>query len=250
MVEILQRTLQDVPLLEVVNPDYRYQATPLVIFYHGWRSEKELVLTQARKLAQKNIRVVLPDAMNHGQRQQPVSTLPSFTFWNSIQGNLAEFQLIIDFYRQRQLIRDNQIGVGGYSMGGMTTGALLTHHPEIKAATIIMGTPDLNAYAQLVRDSATKHHLYLPADMADLTSWIDHYDLNLHPETINQRPLLFWHGTADERIPYVQSRDFFDRIHDQPYAEQVAFITGYQAQHLVKIPLMEKIANFFEYYLT
>lgn len=250
MVEILQRTLQDVPLLEVVNADYRYQATPLVIFYHGWRSEKELVLTQARKLAQKNIRVVLPDAMNHGQRQQPVSTLPSFTFWNSIQGNLAEFQLIIDFYRQRQLIRDNQIGVGGYSMGGMTTGALLTHHPEIKAATIIMGTPDLNAYAQLVRDSATKHHLYLPADMADLTGWIDHYDLNLHPETINQRPLLFWHGTADERIPYAQSRDFFDRIHDQPYAEQVAFITGYQAQHLVKIPLMEKIANFFEYYLT
>lgn len=250
MVEILQRKLQDVPILEVVADEHRYQATPLVVFYHGWRSEKELVLTQARKLAQKNIRVILPDAMNHGQRQQPVSTLPSMTFWNSIQGNLAEFQLIIDFYRQRHLILNDQIGVGGYSMGGMTTGALLTQHPEIKAATIIMGTPNLNAYAQLVREHAAKHHLYLPDDMQQLTSWIDYYDLNRHPETINHRPLLFWHGTEDERIPYAQSRDFFDRIQPQPYAEQVAFITGYQAKHLVKIPLMEKIANFFDYYLT
>jgi len=250
MVEILQRKLQDVPILEVVNDDLRYQATPLVVFYHGWRSDKELVLTQARKLAQKNIRVILPDAMNHGQRQQPVSTLPSFTFWNSIQGNLAEFQLIIDFYRERQLILADQIGVGGYSMGGMTTGALLTQHPEIKAAAIIMGTPNLNAYAELVRTTAAQHHLYLPTDMASLTSWIDHYDLNLQPEKIAHRPLLFWHGTDDERIPYTQSRDFFERIHPEPYADQVAFITGYQAKHLVKIPLMAKIANFFDYYLT
>lgn len=250
MVEILQRKIQDVPILEVVNDELRNQATPLVVFYHGWRSEKELVLTQARKLAQKKIRVILPDAMNHGQRQQPVSSLPSFTFWNSIQGNLAEFDLILDFYQQRQLILNHQIGVGGYSMGGMTTGALLTQHPEIKAATIIMGTPNLNAYAQLVRESASKWHRYLPADMANLTSWIDHYDLNLQPQTIAHRPVLFWHGTEDERIPYAQSRDFFDRIHDEPYADQVAFITGYQAKHLVKVPLMLKIANFFDYYLT
>ncbi|MFC6182104.1 alpha/beta fold hydrolase [Lactiplantibacillus daowaiensis] len=249
MIEILRRKIQDVPILEVVNDQLRYQATPLVVFYHGWQSEKELVLTQARKLAQKNLRVILPDAMHHGARKYAVSSLPSLTFWNSIQGNLAEFDLLIDFYRQRNLILNDRIGVGGYSMGGMTTGALLTHHPEITAATIIMGTPDLNAYAQLVRDHAAKHHLYLPKDMALLTSWLDHYDLNLQPETINHRPVLFWHGTEDERIPYAQARDFFDRIHDQPYADQVAFITGYQAKHWVKVPLMNKIANFFAYYL-
>lgn len=250
MIEILQRHIQDVPLLEVVEDQLRHQALPLVVFYHGWRSEKELVLTQARKLAQHQLRVILPDAMNHGARQQPVSQLPSFTFWDSIQGNLAEFDLLVDFYQQRHLILDHQIGVGGYSMGGMTTGALLTHHPEITAATIIMGTPNLNAYAQLVRQTAAKHQRYLPRDMADLTSWLDHYDLNLHPETINQRPVLFWHGTEDERIPYAQARNFFDRIHAAPYAQQVAFITGYQAKHLVKVPSMTKIANFFDYYLT
>lgn len=250
MISVLRRKIQDVPILEVVDSDLRYQATPLVVFYHGWRSEKELVLTQARKLAQKQLRVVLPDAMNHGSRHQPVSQIPSFTFWQSIQGNLAEFDLIVDFYRQRDLILDQKIGVGGYSMGGMTTGSLLTRHPEITAATVIMGTPNLNAYAKLVRDHAAKHQLYLPTDMALLTSWLDHFDLNLHPETINHRPVLFWHGTDDERIPYSQSRDFFDRVHHEDYADQVAFITGYHAKHLVKVPLMEKIANFFDYYLN
>jgi len=188
--------------------------------------------------------------MNHGARKQPVSSLPSLTFWQSIQGNLAEFDLLIEFYQARHLILNHQIGVGGYSMGGMTTGALLTQHPEIKAATIIMGTPDLEAYAKLVRTYAAKHQRYLPHDMAKLTSWLANYDLNLHPATINHRPVLFWHGTDDERIPYAQARDFFDRIHAEPYADQVAFITGYQAKHLVKVPLMEKLANFFDYYLN
>src|SRR5699024_9320451 len=103
-----------------------HKPLPLVIFYHGWRSSKELVLTQARKLAQKNIRVVLPDAINHGQRHTDISSIPSMTFWNSIQGNIAEFSLIRDFYNDKKLIKNQKIGVGGYSMGGMTTGALMT----------------------------------------------------------------------------------------------------------------------------
>lgn len=249
MVKIYQRNFQDVPVLEVVEEEYRYEKVPLVVFYHGWRSEKELVLTQARKLAAKHIRVVLPDAMNHGKRLEDVSSIPSFTFWNSIQGNLSEFELIVGFYQKRDLIKDGKIGVGGYSMGGMTTGALMTQHPEITAATIIMGTPNLNAYAKLVRYHAKNHGIYVPRDMKMLTSWIDNYDLNLQPEKINKRPLLFWHGTVDERIPYEESKDFFDKIQGNDYAEQVAFITGYKAGHLVEPPLMDKIANFFEYYL-
>ena len=249
MIKIYRRMLQDIPVLEVVEEEFRYSQVPLVVFYHGWRSDKELVLTQARKLAAKKIRVVLPDAMNHGQRLQDISSIPSFTFWSTIQGNIAEFSLIENFYLKRDLVKNNKIGVGGYSMGGMTTGALLTQHPEITAAAIIMGSPKLNEYAKLVRDSAHKHNIYVPDDMAQITSWLDYYDLDKHPEKIANRPLLFWHGTEDERIPYQESKSFFNEIQDQPYAEQVAFITGYKAKHLVEPPLMDKIANFFEYYL-
>ncbi|CAJ1193695.1 alpha/beta fold hydrolase [Companilactobacillus nantensis] len=249
MTKIYQQMIQDVPILEVTPEEPFHKQLPLVIFYHGWRSSKELVLTQARKLAQKNIRVVLPDAMNHGQRITDISSIPSFTFWNSIQGNLSEFSLIRDYYKDKDLIKDGKIGVGGYSMGGMTTGALLTAHPEITAAAIIMGTPDLALYAKLVRQDAKRRGIYVPEDLEKLTGWINDYDLSQHPEKINHRPLLFWHGTNDYRIPYRQSKDFFDRVHGESYADQVAFITGYKAGHLVETRLMDKVANFFEYYL-
>lgn len=82
-----------------------------------------------------------------------------------------------------------------------------------------------------------------------MVAWIDNYDLNSQPEKINRRPVLFWHGTKDPRIPYRMSKDFFDNLQGKTYGEQVAFITGYRAGHLVEPRLMDKIANFFEYYL-
>jgi Hydrolases of the alpha/beta superfamily len=102
MIKVNEIMIQDIPTLEVIKEENQNSSLPLVIFYHGWRSNKELVLTQARKLAQKNIRVVLPDAMNHGARNTDVSSIPSFTFWNSIQGNLAEFSLLKNYYAEKK----------------------------------------------------------------------------------------------------------------------------------------------------
>ena len=62
---------------------------------------KELSLTQARKLAHEGFRVILPDAMNHGERKTgPISTIPSITFWSSIQYNLIEFPVIIHHFHK------------------------------------------------------------------------------------------------------------------------------------------------------
>lgn len=245
MVLILKRQIQTIPILEVVVEPLRHQALPLVVYYHGWRSTKELVLTQARKLADKGLRVILPDALNHGERLQPISPIPSWTFWQSIQTNLVEFSLIIDYFEQLALIENHQLGVGGVSMGGMTTTALLTQHPEIKVAACIMGSPTLQAYAGLVRSVAGQQYR-LPTDLALLTSWLNHYDLAQQPAKIAGRPLLFWHGTADEKIPYTEVSQFYTRIQNEAYAQNVSFKTGEGQRHLVQPALMTQIADYFE----
>src|SRR5699024_12029806 len=104
-----------------------------------WHNNDAIVTTQGRKLAAKGFRVVLPDAENHGDRIQTVSSIPSLTFFNSIHTNLFEFGYIIDYFKIRHL-PTNFIGVGGLSMGGMTTCALMTHNSEINAAACRMGT--------------------------------------------------------------------------------------------------------------
>lgn len=76
----------------------------------------------------KNMRVIIPDGMYHGERLVSNPTkIPSFRFWSTIQHNLSEFSLIKDYFEERHLVKDDLLGVAGFSMGGMTTAGILTH---------------------------------------------------------------------------------------------------------------------------
>ena len=237
---IRKRTLGTIPLLEVVSSEQRNVLLPLIIYYHGWQSSKELNLTQARYLAQKGFRVLLPDAMNHGERKQPVSRIPALTFWQSIQTNLFEFSFIIDHFQKIGLVGD-VIGVGGTSMGGITTCALMTHHPEIKAAACLMGSPKLVAYQERLVQYSRKAKRYLPQVQDELLNWIPNYDLSLHPETLEGRSLFIWHGKQDEVVPYQDVADFAEEHKELPNI----FFTDENEGHLVKTNTMRQVTAFF-----
>ncbi len=87
-------------------------------------------------------------------------------------------------------------------MGGMTTCGLLCQHPEITAAACIMGSPSMLKYRDRIQMHAGAAGFFVPEDYGQLLSWMDAYDLSSQPEKLGQRPLLFWHGTEDEKIPY------------------------------------------------
>lgn len=247
VLKIRARHVYQIPILEVVQEAKLNEALPLVIFYHGWKTNKELLLTQARRLADQGFRVILPDGMHHGERKsEEISPIPSVTFFSTIQYNIVEFQLLVDYFNERKLIKDDLIGVGGYSMGGMTTAALLTSRPEIKVAASIMGTPTPTLYAENIRKHAKGFGMTVPHELSLIHSWLPQVDLSLQPNKIADRPVLFWHGTEDEKIPYKQPFDFYQSIKREEYAEKVKFLTGKGEGHLVTIELMETIADFFK----
>ncbi|MFL2100253.1 alpha/beta fold hydrolase [Desemzia sp. FAM 24101] len=237
---IRKRMLGNIPLLEVVPTKQRNEKLPLIIYYHGWQSVKELNLTQARYLAREGFRVLLPDAVNHGERKQPISNIPSLTFFQSIHSNLFEFGFIVDHFRKIGFV-DDMIGVGGTSMGGITTCALLTHHPEIKAAACLMGSPKLLAYQERIVKHATRLKRHLPEDYFDLLSWIPNYDLSLRPETLQGRPLYIWHGTQDQIVPYDHVAEFAE---EQKHTPNIYF-TDEEEDHLVKTSTMHDVTIFF-----
>lgn len=241
---IRKRKVGNIPILEVVDENMIYEPMPLIIYYHGWQTAKELVLTQGRKLAQKGFRVVLPDAANHGERKTERSPIPSLTFWNSIQSNLFEFSYIVDFFENLG-VTNGQIGVGGVSMGGMTTCGLLTKHPEITAAACIMGSPAMIKYRERIQYHASAAGFFLPNDYEALVSWINDYDLQSQIETLAARPLLFWHGTEDEKIPYEHVKAFVDQFPKN----NIEFISETE-RHLVKGETMNLVTDFFEKHLS
>ena len=237
---IKERVLGTIPILEVVPENKVNEKLPLVVYYHGWQSQKELTLTQGRYLAREGFRVILPDAFNHGKRKNPMTDIPSLTFWQSIHTNLFEFGYIINTYKKLNLV-DDIIGVGGVSMGGMTTAALLTHHPEIKAAACVMGTPKLVAYRERIFKHASQMERFFPEDYNHLLSWIPEYDLSLNTDKIAGRPLLFWHGQQDVIVPYDHVVEFIEENKDK---ENIQFIDA-DEEHLVRPATMEKITTFF-----
>lgn len=236
---IRQRSLGSIPLLEVVPRAKRNDLLPLIVYYHGWQSAKELVLTQGRKLAEKGFRVLLPDAVNHGDRRQDIVRIPSLTFWQSIHANLFEFGFIVNHFKKLGLA-DERIAVGGVSMGGITTCALLTHHPEIKVAACVMGSPKPYDYRERIMTRSKEGGRFYPHDYQQLLSWVPDYDLSLHPEKLDGRPLLFWHGTEDRIVPFSDVAEFVEAN----LAPNITLIKEKEA-HLVKGETMDKIADYF-----
>lgn len=238
-IEVRRRMVGTIPLLEVVAQDKLYEKLPLIVYYHGWQTQKELVLTQGRKLAQAGFRVVLPDAENHGERKRAVSTIPSLTFWQSIQTNLFEFELIVNFFHQIDVL-NGWIGVGGVSMGGMTTCGLLTQHPEINAAACVMGSPAYLKYRDDLERNIKKLGYHFPKDYHQLLGWLHEYDLETHYASLPKRPLFFWHGTEDEKIPFEQVSHFVDQ-----YAGDEILFHSETERHLVKGETMNQVTDFF-----
>ena len=247
MLKIRERHIHDIPVLEVIDEKYLNEPRPLIIFYHGWQTNKELLLTQGRRLADKGFRVILPDGMHHGQRKvAEKSSVPSVTFFSTIQYNLIEFDVIIRYFKERQLILKDRIGVGGYSMGGMTVAGLLTQHPEIKVGASIMGTPSPVEYAASIRSVAAKRGYHVPSSLEAIHSWLPQFDLSELPEKVAGRHLLVWHGTEDEKIPYDPVEKAYQKMMAMESGKSIQFLKGENEGHLVTIDLMETIADYFE----
>src|SRR5690625_1807259 len=95
MIEIERLSINHIPTLNLVQQSLRDNELPTVIYYHGFNGEKESSLTIAYKMAEKGLRVILPDAPLHGERalsEDPVDH--GITFWEIVLQTIEELDLI------------------------------------------------------------------------------------------------------------------------------------------------------------
>ena len=156
---------------------------------------------------------------------------------------MFEFDTLIKNIKKRDLLHD-RLAVGGVSMGGMTTCALLAKHPHIAAGVCLMGSPAPLEYGKEIARRASEYNYILPKDYFDLISWVKSYDLSLQPKKLAGRPLFFWHGQADEKIPYIQTERFVEKNRHEPYGKEIVFRSSKTQRHMVQIPLMEEASAF------
>lgn len=247
MITVSEQIRGNLPVLEVVASDLVTKKVPLVFFYHGWTGCKEKVLTQGYELAKKGFRVVLPDAYYHGKRASEPASKHQLEFWQIISQSVAEFPTLLKAYEE---VGYTKLGVSGLSMGGITTCALMTTYEQIDAGVCLEGCPHPLAFAkQLV--AAIPAAKQLPADLLTKQyQQIAKFDLALQPEKLANRPLHFWHGTADDMVPYQLTADFYQTLAERDFASQLSMTTsqgvGHKVSYETTLEMAAKFAQYFE----
>jgi uncharacterized protein len=255
LVIVEKLNIADIPLLHIVNHLVKDKKTPFVIFIHGFESVKENNLHYAYYLAEKGIRVVLPEALYHGERSKQYDTKElSFRFWKIVLNEIKEINTIKEHFEHENVIDVGRIGLAGTSMGGISTLGALSQYDWIKAAVSLMGSP---CYTTLLKGQLSylkQKGIDIPLsndEIEEQLSLLEPFDLSLHKEKLQNRPLLFWHGECDETVPFAPTYQFYKDIKPmyEKEPDKLRFIGDPLAGHKVSHEGVLALTEWFERYL-
>jgi uncharacterized protein len=247
--------LKNNPHLHIVNKSEQQRKLPFIIFNHGFTSAKEHNLHYAYLLAEKGFRVILPEAIYHGERGQGLTEKNLYShFWEIVIKTIHELNDYKEYYVNEGLADQEQIGLAGTSMGGIVTLGALTKYKWIKAAVSLMGMPAYEEYLHWQLEQMKSLGITLSfteEQIEEQLSFIRPYDLSLQPEKLENRPLLFWHGQKDPIVPFHLTYQFYQSIKDnyEKKPPNIHFISDAQADHKVSREGLKATVEWFEKHL-
>lgn len=242
-----------IPLLHIVDESLQNSNIPAVIFLHGFTSAKEHNLHYAYNIAKKGYRVLLPEAHLHGVRSENLDEVQlSLRFWEIVLTSIEEMDILYKELHKRGVTK---IGMGGTSMGGITTLGCLTAYPWIDVATIMMGAPGYVELAKAQMSQFERRGFKLPITDEERKSLLDTlalFDMTKQRHKLNHRPVFFWHGENDTTVPYEPTFNFFKAAKKdfQETPERFEFFTDPIAGHAVSRPGMLRAVDWFASYLN
>jgi fermentation-respiration switch protein FrsA (DUF1100 family) len=216
MISIQNTTVGSIPFLMAEKNENAGKPLPLFIFVHGYTSAKEHNLHFAYTLAEKGIRVILPDMLHHGERIDPNLTKSTdYEFWNIVVQGIQDMGAIIEWAKNNKLVYNDEISVGGTSMGAIITYGSLVKYPEISAACALMGTPAHEEFAKWQIERIEKAGYKLPfneEELAQTYEYLRSFDLTQNKEKLNGRPLFIWHSEIDQVVPFQFAEPYINEL--------------------------------------
>lgn len=222
------------PLLHVYHDGMQTDA-PIVIFLHGFMSAKEHNLHYAYNLVEKGVRVILPDALLHGERSEdlPEARMSSL-FWRIVVNNIKEVQSLYDTLREKGYT--GKVGLCGTSMGGITTAGCLKIYDWIEAAGILMGAVSYTELAQYQLRQLKEQGVDLQLteeQQQTILETLQPYNLMERPEVFEKVPVMFWHGKNDPVVPFQMTYPFYEKLVQQGNTLKVQYLADEKAGHAV-----------------
>lgn len=225
---------------------------PVMIFLHGFMSGKEHNLHYAYNLVEKGVRVILPDALYHGERDEGMSeTQMSMVFWQIVFQSVREVGVLHEELVARGYT--GKVAVAGTSMGGITTAGCLMEYNWIDSAAILMGAVNYEMLLDSQLADLKKLNLSFPlsdADLEQFRSKLAKYDAFKHPEAFERIPIFFWHGKQDPRVPFEMSYNFYASQLAAGKATNIEYMADEKAGHAVSRAGVLKMVDFVVQHLA
>jgi len=249
MVEMYEESAEGIQFIHAVPSGQYNQLLPTVFFYHGFTSSKEIYSHFGYTLAKAGFRVITPDAPMHGARLEPDEAVLLANFWNILQGNVDELASLKDLFVSRGLADPQRLGVGGVSMGGMTTMAALVRFPWVKVAANLMGSGYFSSLSGHLFP-AFGEHTALSREQTDrkITRLLE-WDVSDHLSLVGSKPLLVWHGEQDDVVPFDESWRLKQALEQQGLAENLTFLSEAGTKHKVSAKAVWQTTDFFKNHL-
>ncbi len=249
MIEIASETFSGIECLHAAPAGERLSALPTVLFYHGFESSKEVYSYFAVALAQAGFRVVMPDADMHGSRDHGDPARRLAHFWDILKTNIDEMPSLEAALREKSLTAPGRFAVAGASMGGMTALGAMARYPQINSVACMMGSGYFMSlshtlFPPLVVHTSEQHRLF-----AERMAPLEAYDISQQLEKLATRPLLLWHGEADNVVPVAESRRLQHALHDAALDSHLTWLTEEGIGHKITPRALNAIVAFFKRYL-
>lgn len=249
MVEMFDDVIEGIPVLHAAPAGKQGQPLPTLFFYHGFTSSKEVYSYFGYAFAKAGFRTILPEANLHGARFNGDSAFRLAHFWDILKSNIDELPAIYQHYQREGLILDNRVGVCGASLGGMTTLGAKVRYPWIQAAASFMGS---GYYLSLAPTLFPPFEAQTPESRQQLTTdlaFLADYQAVDRLEKLADKPLLIWHGLADDLVPAEESRRLIRDLGEQNLLAQVRFETEPAIGHKITVSALDVGVQFFSRHL-
>lgn len=249
MIEIDMETFAGIECLHSFPIGKRCDPLPTIFFFHGFTSSKEVYSWASVALALAGFRVIMPDAALHGARYDGNSEYRLGHLWEILCSNIDEVPLLEAALRQQGLIAEQRIALAGASMGGMTALGAMARNPHFSSAACMMGSGYFTTLSETlfpppkVKTSAQKTEFH------SHTAMLAEYDITERLEKIADRPLLVWHGDADELMPVTESLRIEKALRDANLDGNLRVLIEPGVGHRITPTALNALVTFFQQYL-
>ncbi len=249
MIEIVTESLANIECLHAAPAGQRQTPLPTVVFYHGFTSSKEVYSYFAVALAQAGFRVVMPDADLHGSRYNGDSEHRLRHFWEILRRNIDELPQLEAALRDAGLVDGARFAVAGASMGGMTALGIMARYPQVNSVACMMGSGYFHSLSRTLFPPFVAQSAHEQQRLAERLAPLAEYDVSHQLEKLADRPLLLWHGEADEVVPALETLRLEQALREASLDARLTFLTEAGVGHRITPPALDAIVSFFTQHL-